>query len=59
MIKKCYLGYEISKLVNVLHYIYRQPSMTKRDLKLLDQCYLDIEEYLKRMDLSVDCDDAH
>jgi len=53
MIKKCYLGYEISKLVHVLQFIYRLPNLTKRDLKLIDQCYLDIEDYLRQMENSV------
>ena len=53
MIKKCYLRYEISKLVNVMQYIYRQPSLTKRDQKLLDQCYSDIEDFLKMMEINI------
>ena len=50
MIKTCYFGYKISKLVNVLHYIYRQPSLTRREMNLLEQCYAEIEDLLKLVD---------
>lgn len=50
------LRYEISKLIKVINIIHGQSSMTKRDLKLLDQCYEDIEGYLKQMILNDGCD---